>query len=862
MSESGATAKMMTNQTKSGNKPLSGAAGRIVQRKRMLEVAATDPKQKKLCFTVLSASKVNQRGEGEAVDISESVGFDDHSQCSSANGTATTTSSKNIGNSSSFCECKPDDNNNTAEISSSTETPSKQHSSSVSNSEKKLAALQSVSWYKGMKVDKEWLLKHYSEVLVLFSSKVGNRMRTMMKCKLCETYEHEAKKHSSNGTVPLAHGILVINRRDITRIIDHLCSGPHKASVELDKKTKSWDIQSESHPWVKCLKKHRAEVVDILIHLAIDVYNDSVLETLSARSWPARSLAQLQSDRLCKYFGEHGWEAPFQTFGSNDSISSSLYHYRDPNTYREMLGIIAKLQFKQIGKELENCVSFSIQIDGSVDKQQIDSKFVLARYMPKDSMELKTVFIGVFEPENSGAKGLLECVNKAINGVSAPIEKLGGVTTDGESANTGSEAGLWKLLKEQLQRPLLTVWCVCHRTDLALEQIETSVAELKIWKANLKGLATFFRVSKRRTKLLTNFSVSDHDEGEKVLHFPNFSEVRFAEHLKNLIGVSLNNLKWCRMVWRFLVNEGDKCEKAEASGFLKVWDQSALQVWLSALMYDITNIFTSLEKGLQKSCLMITDVATLRNCALQKLKLMKTEPFPGGMEAKYPVYEKNLEDKRIKFNQFVTTSRNFEALRQEVILSAKNFLKQRLNIENDTTLSTVKAMYEAKSCSEFIKACMPLFKAMFGNDSDNVAKFAEEICDQWSIISSVVRLPEGSESGTCQSVYLRNILQQTYGQLRQILSLPFVVSPHSMSTERAVSHYNLIKSSHRQSLSHDTINCRMCICLNGRGTANFDPRPSVAEFLATKDRHYREPLCEIYKERDFVKKFFRDETSL
>ena len=46
------------------------------------------------------------------------------------------------------------------------------------------------------------------------------------------------------------------------------------------------------------------------------------------------------------------------------------------------------------------------------------------------------------------------------------MDKLIGISNDGESANTGSKGGLWKLLMEKLQRKLITMWCVCHRSSI------------------------------------------------------------------------------------------------------------------------------------------------------------------------------------------------------------------------------------------------------------------------------------------------------------------------------------------------------------------------------------------------------------
>ena len=122
------------------------------------------------------------------------------------------------------------------------------------------------------------------------------------------------------------------------------------------------------------------------------------------------------------------------------------------------------------------------------------------------------------------------------------------------------------------------------------------------------------------------------------------------------------------------------------------------------------------------------------------------------------------------------------------------------------------------------------------------------------MISKTPRLTEADDAGTALSSRLRKLLAVTHGTVRQVLGGVYETSPHSMSTERAVSHFNQFKSAHRQGLLTKTINQRLVIALNGKGTAYFDPRPSVAEVLRDKERRYREPTCEVYKNHDFVKK--------
>ena len=67
---------------------------------------------------------------------------------------------------------------------------------------------------------------------------------------------------------------------------------------------------------------------------------------------------------------------------------------------------------------------------------------------------------------------------------------------------TGSKGGLWELMMEKLQRKLITMWCVCHRSDLAYEAVHNSVPELKYWMVDVKAVANFFRASAIRTKEL------------------------------------------------------------------------------------------------------------------------------------------------------------------------------------------------------------------------------------------------------------------------------------------------------------------------------------------------------------------------
>ena len=75
-----------------------------------------------------------------------------------------------------------------------------------------------------------------------------------------------------------------------------------------------------------------------------------------------------------------------------------------------------------------------------------------------------------------------------MKSVEIETEKLVGVTTDGENANTGKNAGFWTLLKDHMGRDILTARCVCHRSDLALESVQAEVPELSVWMSAVPAL--------------------------------------------------------------------------------------------------------------------------------------------------------------------------------------------------------------------------------------------------------------------------------------------------------------------------------------------------------------------------------------
>ena len=120
--------------------------------------------------------------------------------------------------------------------------------------------------------------------------------------------------------------------------------------------------------------------------------------------------------------------------------------------------------------------------------------------------------------------------------------------------------------------------------------------------------------------------------------------------------------------------------------------------------------------------------------------------------------------------------------------SAINFLNERMNIEEDGTINSLTKILESKSTKEFIASSRDLISQMFG-DEVLEEEFVGNVCASWSKISEIKEIALEDTSS----------IHASQGVMKQFLASFLTLTPHSMATERAVSHYNNIKTVRRTS---------------------------------------------------------------
>lgn len=133
------------------------------------------------------------------------------------------------------------------------------------------------------------------------------------------------------------------------------------------------------------------------------VYNDAKRGTHSAWSWPSNDIANLKRNKL-------NILDKFVPFFPNDGD----LQYITPINHREFLKVIVEADRPNLTEKLKSCISVSLRVDGSVDRNQIDNIHVLVKIVTSEGNP-ELIFLSFEEPESRGVRGYYDAIRKAVN---------------------------------------------------------------------------------------------------------------------------------------------------------------------------------------------------------------------------------------------------------------------------------------------------------------------------------------------------------------------------------------------------------------------------------------------------------------
>ena len=171
-------------------------------------------------------------------------------------------------------------------------------------------------------------------------------------------------------------------------------------------------------------------------------------------------LSFLKYSRICELEKKHGVD--LGTSYVNEHAGRTFIHYIAEARKEELIDLLRKADF------------FSILLDGSTDKGNIDNELMMVVWCDINAEDEKVhTRISYFRPESVRAEGLFQVLESGLERVGISeispdlCKKLVGIGTDGASANIAA-SGLKGLVETKLDW-IFWMWCLAHRLELAIK---------------------------------------------------------------------------------------------------------------------------------------------------------------------------------------------------------------------------------------------------------------------------------------------------------------------------------------------------------------------------------------------------------
>ena len=257
-----------------------------------------------------------------------------------------------------------------------------------------------------------------------------------------------------------------------------------------------------------CISNQNTALCNRIGSLMIEVFNNCKRGTISAWSWPSIHISNTMSS-------EFDMGSPHVTYNPPPGIFS----YVTPMQHADLLSYIVSGHKPELLTKIKSTLDVSLAIDGSVDRFQLDNKYVKCKINTSEG-EQEDLFLGFSGSTERKTKRYVSAVKEAVSFTITWKDLFDNITcivTDGESLNFGEHNSLWKVLQDERSYstsnptlPLIKIWCAAHRSDLAFGKVAKTVKEVNLLISDACGLSTFSQTSAVRTKEL-EMTGSHHD---------------------------------------------------------------------------------------------------------------------------------------------------------------------------------------------------------------------------------------------------------------------------------------------------------------------------------------------------------------
>jgi hypothetical protein len=188
---------------------------------------------------------------------------------------------------------------------------------------------------------------------------------------------------------------------------------------------------------------------------------------------------------------------------------------------------------------------------------------------------------------------------------------------------------------------------------------------------------------------------------------------------------------------------------------------------------------------------------------------MENDPYPGGHEenllnriASTEALETDPEvPTRRATNSLVSTKRCWCAVRNEVVLSCKEFLSQRVDQEQKNILDRFNEFIDARIAKKVIQAARIDVENLFGKDA--VSSFTDDVI---GLYAADKLLPPSEMNTSTAKLFHYLKIAMPHSVFSKLVQSYISLTPHSAGPERAVSVHTTLKTAKQSSYSREAIN--------------------------------------------------------
>lgn len=166
----------------------------------------------------------------------------------------------------------------------------------------------------------------------------------------------------------------------------------------------------------------------------------------------------------------------------------------------ELLQYMLDVCREHIIKEIKKTSFLSLMADDTTDVSAKTQTVLVFRYELNGRIHER--FWGFSNPEKQDADGLSQCILQQVDPIlENNSDKLIAQTYDGAAVMRGREGGVNVKIKEKYKNAHY-VYCYAHQLNKLLEQAASNITSVRIFFANLNGIAAFFSHSPDRRAAL------------------------------------------------------------------------------------------------------------------------------------------------------------------------------------------------------------------------------------------------------------------------------------------------------------------------------------------------------------------------